>query len=134
MTRLGYVLSCEEHGPNDLVRYARRAEDAGFDFVLISDHYHPWTSRQGNSAFVWTVIGAIARETDRIRIGTGVTCPTVRIHPAIVAQAAATSAVMLPQIVDHLAERHAGPEGARARVNGLLGGRLGAPAEGLLVE
>ena len=96
MTRLGYILSCEEHGPNDLVRYARRAEDAGFDFMLISDHYHPWTSRQGNSAFVWSVIGAIARETERIRVGTGVTCPTVRIHPAIVAQAAATSAVMLP--------------------------------------
>ncbi|MDQ3945500.1 MAG: TIGR03557 family F420-dependent LLM class oxidoreductase [Actinomycetota bacterium] len=96
MPRLGYVLSCEEHGPNELVRHARRAEEVGFDYVLISDHYHPWISRQGNSAFVWCVIGAIARETERIRVGTGVTCPTVRIHPAVIAQAAATAAVMLP--------------------------------------
>src|SRR5919197_1251252 len=96
MPELGYALSSEEHLPNDLVRYAREAEDAGFTFALVSDHYHPWIDRQGQSAFVWSVIGAIAQTSDRLRLGTGVTCPTMRIHPAIVAQAAATSAAMMP--------------------------------------
>jgi coenzyme F420-dependent glucose-6-phosphate dehydrogenase len=96
MPELGYALSCEEHAPNDLVRNARRAEEAGFAFALISDHYHPWVDRQGHSPFVWSVIGGIAQATQRIRLGTGVTCPTIRIHPAIVAQAAATSAAMMP--------------------------------------
>jgi coenzyme F420-dependent glucose-6-phosphate dehydrogenase len=96
MTDIGYALSCEEHPPNDLVRNARQAEEAGFSFALISDHFHPWTDRQGHSPFVWSVIGAIAHATERLRLGTGVTCPTVRIHPAIVAQAAATSAAMMP--------------------------------------
>jgi coenzyme F420-dependent glucose-6-phosphate dehydrogenase len=96
MVEIGYALSSEEHSPNDLVRYARRAEEAGFTFALISDHYHPWIDRQGHSSFVWNVIGAIAQATERLRLGTGVTCPTIRIHPAIVAQAAATSAVMMP--------------------------------------
>jgi coenzyme F420-dependent glucose-6-phosphate dehydrogenase len=93
---LGYSLSSEEHTPNDLVRYATAAEDAGFTYALISDHFHPWIDAQGNSAFVWSVIGAIAQATERIRLGTGVTCPMIRIHPAIIAQAAATSAVMMP--------------------------------------
>jgi coenzyme F420-dependent glucose-6-phosphate dehydrogenase len=93
---LGYSLSCEEHPPNDLVRLAKRAEEAGFGYALISDHFHPWIDAQGNSAFVWSVIGAIAHETERLRLGTGVTCPLIRIHPAIVAQAAATSAAMMP--------------------------------------
>jgi G6PDH family F420-dependent oxidoreductase len=92
---LGYTLSCEEHPPNDLVRNAREAEEAGFAFATISDHFHPWTDKQGQSAFVWSVIGGIAQATERIQLGTGVTCPTIRIHPAIVAQAAATSAVMM---------------------------------------
>ena len=96
MPALGYSLSCEEHLPNDLVRYARTAEETGFTFALVSDHYHPWIDRQGQSAFVWSVIGAIAHTTERVRLGTGVTCPTMRIHPAIVAQAAATSAAMMP--------------------------------------
>ena len=96
MARFGYALSCEEHPPDRLVANAVRAEEAGFDFAMISDHYHPWTDRQGNSAFVWSVIGAIAQATDRIGLGTGVTCPTVRIHPAVVAQAAATAAAMMP--------------------------------------
>jgi coenzyme F420-dependent glucose-6-phosphate dehydrogenase len=91
---LGYSLSSEEHGPGALVDQARRAEEAGFTFALISDHYHPWTDQQGQSPFVWSVLGAIARETRRLRVGTGVTCPVIRIHPAIVAQAAATTAVM----------------------------------------
>ena len=95
MVQIGYKLSSEEHRPNDLVRYAAMAEDAGFTFGLISDHYHPWIDRQGQSPFVWCVIGGIAQATTRLRIGTGVTCPTVRMHPAIVAQAAATAAAML---------------------------------------
>ena len=93
---IGWTLACEEHGPRELVSTARRAEEAGVPFAMVSDHFHPWTDRQGNSPFVWSVIGGIAQATERIRIGTGVTCPTVRIHPAIIAQAAATSAAMLP--------------------------------------
>jgi coenzyme F420-dependent glucose-6-phosphate dehydrogenase len=92
---LGYALSCEEHGPNELVRNARAAEEAGFEFAMISDHFHPWVDAQGQSPFVWSVIGGIAGATERLRLGTGVTCPTIRIHPAIVAQAAATSQVMM---------------------------------------
>jgi coenzyme F420-dependent glucose-6-phosphate dehydrogenase len=95
LTVLGYKLSSEEHGPNDLVANARGAERAGFEFALISDHYHPWIDRQGHSPFVWSVIGGIAAATERLRLGTGVTCPTIRIHPAIVAHAAATSTAML---------------------------------------
>jgi G6PDH family F420-dependent oxidoreductase len=96
MVRFGYALSCEEHAPRTLVANARRAEEAGFDFAMISDHYHPWTGKQGNSPFVWGVIGAIAQATERIGLGTGVTCPTVRIHPAVIAQATATAAAMMP--------------------------------------
>lgn len=96
MTEIGYALSSEEHAPNDLVRYARAAEETGFTFALISDHYHPWIDRQGHSPFVWSVIGAIAHATKKLRLGTGVTCPTMRIHPAIIAQAAATAASMMP--------------------------------------
>src|SRR5919204_1293251 len=92
---LGYALSSEEHRPNDLVRNARAAEKAGFTFALISDHFHPWIDRQGQSPFVWSVIGAIGARTTRIQVGTGVTCPTIRTHPVIVAHAAATAAVML---------------------------------------
>jgi coenzyme F420-dependent glucose-6-phosphate dehydrogenase len=93
---IGYALSSEEHTPVDLVRNAQLAEEAGFEFALISDHFHPWVERQGQSAFVWSVIGGIAVSTTNLRLGTGVTCPTIRLHPAIVAQAAATSAAMLP--------------------------------------
>jgi G6PDH family F420-dependent oxidoreductase len=94
--KLGYSLSSEEHRPLDLVRNARLAEETGFTFALISDHFHPWIDTQGQSPFVWSVIGGISRETSRLLLGTGVTCPTMRIHPAIIAQAAATSAVMMP--------------------------------------
>ena len=93
---IGYKLSSEEHGPNDLLRFAALAEEHGFGFAMISDHFHPWIDRQGQSPFVWSVIGAIAQATKRLRLGTAVTCPTVRVHPAIVAQAAATAAVMMP--------------------------------------
>ena len=96
MPELGYSLSCEENAPNDLVRYANAAENAGFSYAFISDHFHPWIDAQGNSPFVWSVIGGIAEATGRLRLGTGVTCPLIRIHPAIVAQAAATSAAMMP--------------------------------------
>ncbi|MDQ3849223.1 MAG: TIGR03557 family F420-dependent LLM class oxidoreductase [Actinomycetota bacterium] len=78
-----------------MVRFARRAEEAGFDFVTISDHFHPWTRPQGQSPFVWGVLGAIAAVTERVQVATCVTCPTVRMHPAIVAHAAATAAVQL---------------------------------------
>src|SRR3954449_12035860 len=95
MTDLGYCLTSELHGPRELVEHARLAEQAGFRFALISDHYHPWTSTQGHSPFVWGVIGGIAQVTSELTLGTGVTCPTVRIHPAIVAQAAATAHLMM---------------------------------------
>jgi coenzyme F420-dependent glucose-6-phosphate dehydrogenase len=94
---LGYALSSEEFGPADLVRFAHDAEAAGFGYGLISDHYHPWIDRQGQSPFVWSVIGGVAQATSRFRLGTGVTCPLVRIHPAVVAQAAATAAAMMPR-------------------------------------
>jgi G6PDH family F420-dependent oxidoreductase len=94
--RIGYALSGEEHEPLDLVRHAVLAEEYGLAYALISDHFHPWTERQGHSPFVWSVIGGIATQTERLTIGTGVTCPTIRIHPAIIAHAAATAAAMLP--------------------------------------
>jgi G6PDH family F420-dependent oxidoreductase len=96
VVEIGYKLSSEEHGPRDLVRYARQAEEAGFSFALISDHFHPWIDAQGESPFVWGVLGAIAEATEDLRVGTGVTCPTIRIHPAIIAQAAATAASLMP--------------------------------------
>ncbi|HZA60539.1 MAG TPA: TIGR03557 family F420-dependent LLM class oxidoreductase [Actinomycetota bacterium] len=96
MVRLGYTLSSEEHPPNDLVRYAVQAEEKGFDFAMISDHYHPWVDRQGHSPFVWSVIGGVAQATSRLELGTGVTCPIIRIHPAILAQAATTAEAMMP--------------------------------------
>lgn len=94
--QIGYTLSSEEHDPNTLVANARRAEESGFDFVSISDHFHPWVDRQGHSPFVWSVIGGVAATTQRIGLGTGVTCPIQRIHPVIIAHAAATSACMMP--------------------------------------
>ena len=95
VTSFGYWLSSEEHAPLELVRHAERAEEAGFEFAMISDHFHPWIDAQGHGPFVWSVIGGIAATTERIRLGTGVTCPTIRIHPAILAQAAATAAAMM---------------------------------------
>jgi G6PDH family F420-dependent oxidoreductase len=94
MAKFGYKLMTEEHGPKALVRNARRAEAAGFDFLSISDHFHPWLEAQGHAPFAWSVLGAIAHATSRIAITTGVTCPILRYHPAIIAQAAATIAVM----------------------------------------
>jgi G6PDH family F420-dependent oxidoreductase len=91
--KIGYFLSCEERAPRELVEQARRAEQAGFHALWISDHYHPWNDEQGHSAFVWAVIGALA-QASRLPVTTAVTCPTLRIHPAVVAQAAATSGVL----------------------------------------
>lgn len=96
MVAFGYALSSEEHGPSDLIRHGRRAEEIGLSFALISDHFHPWIPRQPHSPFVWAVIGGIAQATQRLTLGTGVTCPTMRMHPAIIAQAAATAAAMMP--------------------------------------
>jgi coenzyme F420-dependent glucose-6-phosphate dehydrogenase len=95
VTEIGYTLSSEEQAPRELVRLSGRAEEAGFAFAMISDHFHPWIDRQGHSPFVWGVLGGIAERTERLRVGTGVTCPLIRIHPAIVAHAAATASVML---------------------------------------
>ncbi|BBY22108.1 TIGR03557 family F420-dependent LLM class oxidoreductase [Mycobacterium stomatepiae] len=94
MTSLGYFLSCEESDPDELVRQAVRAESAGFERLWISDHFHPWNDKQGQSPFVWSVIGALSQACS-LPITTAVTCPIMRIHPALVAQAAATSAAQL---------------------------------------
>lgn len=94
MLKFGYKLMTEEHGPSALVANACAAEDAGFDFLSISDHFHPWLEAQGHAPFAWSVLGAIAHATSHIGIATGLTCPILRYHPAIIAQAAATIAVM----------------------------------------
>ncbi|GAA4927766.1 TIGR03557 family F420-dependent LLM class oxidoreductase [Actinoplanes utahensis] len=91
--RIGYFLSSEEYSPAELLEQAKGAERAGFQGLWISDHYHPWVDAQGQSAFVWSMIGAISQASG-LPITTAVTCPTVRIHPAVIAQAAATSAVL----------------------------------------
>jgi len=92
--RVGYFLSCEEYAPEQLVEQAVAAEAAGFEALWISDHFHPWNNEQGESPFVWSVIGAISQACS-LPVTTAVTCPTVRTHPAVIAQAAATSARML---------------------------------------
>ncbi|MCA1842325.1 MAG: TIGR03557 family F420-dependent LLM class oxidoreductase [Actinobacteria bacterium] len=93
---IGFWLSSEEHSPGDLVRMAVRAEDVGFPSAMISDHFHPWVPAQGQSPFVWAVLGGVAERTERLRVGTGVTASIQRTHPAIVAQAAATVTAMMP--------------------------------------
>ncbi|MFT2016021.1 TIGR03557 family F420-dependent LLM class oxidoreductase, partial [Streptomyces sp. 796.1] len=92
MTTYGYFLAAEEHGPQELVEQARMAEQAGFTALWISDHFHPWNGEQGQSPFVWSVLGALSQATS-LPVETAVTCPTVRLHPAVTAQAAATCAV-----------------------------------------
>lgn len=90
MTNFGYTLMTEQSGPKDLVRFAQRAEEVGFDFEVSSDHYFPWLSAQGHAPYAWTVLGAVAQVTRRVGLMTYVTCPTMRYHPAVVAQKAAT--------------------------------------------
>lgn len=96
MTEIGYALTSEIHSANEMVRHAQQAEQAGFGFALISDHIHPFFTKHGESPFVWSVIGAIAHTTKNLKLGSGVTCPIIRYHPAIVAQAAATCETMMP--------------------------------------
>jgi coenzyme F420-dependent glucose-6-phosphate dehydrogenase len=96
MLQLGWKAGTEQYGPNELLELAIAAEAAGFDSIDASDHFHPW-AEQGEASFVWSVLGAIAARTSRITLGTGVTCPILRYHPAIVAQAAATIAALAPK-------------------------------------
>jgi G6PDH family F420-dependent oxidoreductase len=91
---IGYSLSSEEHSGADLVRYGAAGVEHGFGDLIVSDHFHPWNDVQGQSPFVWNVLGGLASVAPDARIGTGVTCPTIRIHPAVLAQAAATTAQM----------------------------------------
>ena len=94
-TKFGLTLSSEEHDPARLLDIAQLAEESGFDFVSISDHFHPWLDDQGHSPFVWTMLGALAERTTSLDVVVGVTCPIMRIHPAILAQATATTAHLL---------------------------------------
>ncbi|MBD0322164.1 MAG: TIGR03557 family F420-dependent LLM class oxidoreductase [Aldersonia sp.] len=94
MTRFGYTLLTEQSGPKELVRYAVAAESVGFDFAVSSDHYSPWLSAQGHAPYAWTVLGAVAHATERLELMTYVTCPTIRYHPAVVAQKAATLQIL----------------------------------------
>ncbi|MBO3100996.1 TIGR03557 family F420-dependent LLM class oxidoreductase [Cellulomonas fengjieae] len=94
MTRFGYTLMTEQSGPKDLVRYAIAAERLGFDFEVSSDHYFPWLDAQGHAPHAWTLLGAVAQATERVELMTYVTCPTIRYHPAVVAQKAATLGVL----------------------------------------
>src|SRR3954465_9299808 len=94
MTRFGYTLMTEQSGPKELVRYAVSAERAGFDFEVSSDHYFPWLASQGHAPYAWSVLGAVAQVTEQVELFTYVTCPTMRYHPAVVAQKAATMGVL----------------------------------------
>ncbi len=94
MTRFGYTLMTEQSGPRELVRYAVAAEQQGFDLLVSSDHYSPWLESQGHSPYAWTVLGAVAQATERVELMTYVTCPTMRYHPAVVAQKAATLQIL----------------------------------------
>ena len=94
MAEYGFTLLCETHGPHELLEQGRLAEAAGFDFLVISDHFHPWLPEHGHSPFAWSVLGAVAVQTEEIRLATMVTCPFMRYHPAVVAQASATIATM----------------------------------------
>jgi G6PDH family F420-dependent oxidoreductase len=94
MTRFGYTLMTEQSGPKDLVRYAVAAEGSGFDFEVMSDHYSPWLTEQGHAPYAWSVLGAVAQATERVGLMTYITCPTMRYHPAVVAQKAATMALL----------------------------------------
>ena len=92
--QIGFKLMAEAYEPHELVRQAVRAEEVGFDFVEISDHYHPWLYSHGHSPFAWSMLAAAAADTERIELATGVTCPSIRYHPAIIAQAAATTQIL----------------------------------------
>jgi G6PDH family F420-dependent oxidoreductase len=143
MVKLGYKLMTEQHGPADLVRNAKRAEQAGFDFAAISDHYFPWLEEQGHAPFAWSVLGAVAEATEHLGLMTAVTCPIMRYHPAIIAQAAATMGLLADgrftlglgageRLNEHvvgagwpgLVERHERLSEALDIIQGLLAGKL----------
>jgi G6PDH family F420-dependent oxidoreductase len=105
MTSFGLTLSSEEHPPRRLVEVGELAERHGFDFVSISDHFHPWVDAQGHSPFVWSVLGALAERTSEIEVGVGVTCPIMRIHPVVLAQATATTGQFARRSL-HVGRRH----------------------------
>jgi G6PDH family F420-dependent oxidoreductase len=92
--KYGYTLYSEGNGPLSLIEQAVQAEQAGFDFLVMSDHYHPWVNEQTHAGFAWSMLGAVAQATSRVELATMVTCPTIRYHPAIIAQAAATMGVL----------------------------------------
>jgi G6PDH family F420-dependent oxidoreductase len=94
VTGFGYTMMCEQSPPDELVRDVQAAEQAGFDFSVTSDHYQPWLAEQGHSGYAWAILGAAAQATERIGLMTYVTCPTVRYHPAVVAQKAATVQIL----------------------------------------
>jgi G6PDH family F420-dependent oxidoreductase len=94
MTKFGYTMMCEQSRPDQLVRDVQAAEQAGFEFSVISDHYQPWLPEQGHSGYAWSILGAAAQATERIPLMTYVTCPTIRYHPAVVAQKAATVQIL----------------------------------------
>lgn len=122
MTSFGLTLSSEEHPPAKLVEIAVAGEEAGFDFLSISDHFHPWIEEQGHSPFVWGVLGAIAAETDHIEVGVGVSCPIMRIHPIVLAQAVATAATLF-------GERFVWGVGTGEALNEHVTGRRWPPAD-----
>ena len=115
MTRYGYTLMTEQSGPNELVGYAVAAERAGFDFEVISDHYFPWLDAQGHAPYAWSVLGAVAQATERVELMTYVTCPTIRYHPAVVAQKAATVADPRRRPLHARSRRGGEPQRARRR-------------------
>jgi G6PDH family F420-dependent oxidoreductase len=94
VTRFGYTLMTEQSGPRQLVDYAARADDVGFDFLVSSDHYFPWLDEMGHAPYAWALLGAVAQTTSRAELMTYVTCPTIRYHPVVVAQKAATLGVL----------------------------------------
>jgi G6PDH family F420-dependent oxidoreductase len=94
MTAFGYTMMCEQSRPDQMVRDVQMAEEAGFDFSVTSDHYQPWLDSQGHSGYAWAILGAAAQATERIGLMSYVTCPTLRYHPAVVAQKAATVQIL----------------------------------------
>ena len=94
MVAVGYTLLCEQNGPKQLIDHARRAEEAGFDLAVVSDHYYPWLASQGHAPYAWSVLGAVAQVTSRMELMSFVTCPIRRYHPAVVAQKAATMGLL----------------------------------------
>jgi coenzyme F420-dependent glucose-6-phosphate dehydrogenase len=96
MVEIGYALSCDAYAPNDVIRYMQLAEEAGFAFALLADHNQPWVEQQGQSPFIWSVIGGIAHATQRLRLVMAMACPTPPMHPSTIAQAVATAAAMMP--------------------------------------